>query len=138
MVPKKENNNKSANASNTSVNKPKGKNEKKNFNVTDTKTIDKPKEKVKQQKINWVVTPKTTNTTSTTATVTNNSSFSTAVNAQDIITTCSTPPQKRNVDTDSPFSTSSQVFKSVRKQRQDSARKTIESTHREKILNLMK
>ena len=107
----KENNNKSANASNTSVNKPKGKNAKKKCNVTDTKTIDKPKEKVKQQKINWVVTPKTTNTTSTTATVTNNSSFSTAVNAQDIITTCSTPPQKRNVDTDSPFSTSSQVFK---------------------------
>ena len=91
MVPKKENNNKSAIASN--------------------KIVNKPKEKVKQQKINWVVTPKTTNTTSTTATVTNNSSFSTAVNAQDIITTCSTPPQKRNVDTDSPFSTSSQVFK---------------------------
>ena len=83
--------------------------QKKTFNVTDTKTIDKPKEKDKQQKINWVVTPKTTNT-STTATVTNNSSFSTAVNAQDIITTCSTPPQKRNVDPDSPFSTSSQVF----------------------------
>ena len=110
MGPKKENNNKSAKASNTSVNKPKGKNAKKTFNVTDTKTIDKPKEKDKQQKINWVVTPKTTNTTSTTATVTNNSSFSTAVNAQDIITTCSTPPQKRNVDPDSPFSTS-QVFK---------------------------
>ena len=94
MGPKKENNNKSAKASNKSVNKP--------------------KEKVKQQKINWVVTPKTTNT-STTATVTNNSSFSTAVNTQDIITTCSTPPQKRNVDTDSPFSTSSQVFKLKKK-----------------------
>ena len=126
MGPKKDNN-KSAKSSDKSVNKPKGKNAKK---TSDTKTIDKPKEKVKQQKINFVVTPKTTITTSTTATVTNNSSFSTAVNAQDIITTCSTPPQKRNVDPDSPFSTSSQVFKSVRKQRQDSARKTIESTHR--------
>ena len=85
---------------------------KKTINVSDTKTIDKPNEKVKQQKIeSWIVTANTTNTTSTTATVTNITSISTAANAQDITTTCSTPTQKRNVDSDSPFSTSSQVFK---------------------------
>ena len=48
--------NKSAKANYTIVNKPKGNNEQMKFNVSDTKTIDKPNEKVKQQKIkSWVV-----------------------------------------------------------------------------------
>ena len=73
----------------------------------------KPKEKAikkTQQKLKFpATTPKTTSTTAST-------SFSTAVNVQDITTTHSTPPpQKRpppesNVDSDSPYSTSSRVF----------------------------
>ena len=126
MGPKKDNK-KSAKSTDKSV-KPKGKNAK---NTSDTKTITKPKgkvtkpkEKVKpketvkpkekaiQKKINFPVTPKTRITTSPTA----STSFSTAVNVQDITTTHSTPPpqklppQKRYVDSDSPYSTSSQVF----------------------------
>ena len=101
----------------------------------DTKTIDKPKEKVKQQKINFVVTPKTTITTSTTA----STSFSTAVNVQDITTTCSTPPpqkrppQKRNVDSDSPFSTKSSLVFTINSN--VSKRDTLDDLPRETLLS---
>ena len=97
--------------------------EKKTFNVSDTKTIEKPNEKVAQPKMdNWIITANTTNTASTTGTisiasttVTNITSTSTAANAQDITTTCSTPTQKRNlnVDSDSPYSNTSEVFKFI-------------------------
>ena len=68
----------------------------------------------------WIVTANTTSTTSTTGTtsiastsVTNITSTSTAANARAITTTCSTPTQKRNlnVDSDSPYSNTSEVFK---------------------------
>ena len=143
MGPKKDNN-KSAKSTDKSV-KPKGKNAKK---TSDTKTINKPKEKVKkpkekvnkpkekaiQKKINFPVTPKTRITTSPTA----STSFSTAVNVQDITTTHSTPPpqklppQKRYVDSDSPYSTSSQVFII---NRNVSKRDTLDDLPRENLLS---
>ena len=144
MGPKKDNN-KSAKSTDKSV-KPKGKNAK---NTSDTKTINKPKGKVKkpkekvnkpkekaiQKKINFPVTPKTRITTSPTA----STSFSTAVNVQDITTTCSTPPpqtrppQKRNVDSDSPFSTTSSLVFTINSN--VSKRDTLDDLPRENLLS---